>query len=302
VAGFTNRGKYLVAGAYFRATGVPTNIYAALCTSATSPTADTNTLSELTEIAAGNGYTSGGLSLSRNGTDFPTLTEDDANDKAVLTVKNLVWTAAGGNLPSSGNVPKWLVLTTDEGTVGNRQILAYMDLGTVGVASDTQTLTISAAQIELAFNAGMTNRAAYLILDYYFRAATPPTQFYGALCTSATAPTQDTNTLGQLTEIAAGNGYTSGGLTVERSATGFPTYTESDASDLAELLIKDLSYTASGGTLPSSGGARYWVLTTDEGTVGNRQIIAFADLTSDRSVTSGNSININDTPIQLVES
>jgi hypothetical protein len=63
----------------FNAAALPTTFYAALVTSAGAPTADTNTLGELTEIAAGNGYTAGGISLSKNTTDFPSLTEDETN-------------------------------------------------------------------------------------------------------------------------------------------------------------------------------------------------------------------------------
>ena len=150
--------------------------------------------------------------------------------------------------------------------------------------------------------AGFTNRGKYLFMQYATGTASPPTSFYMALCTSATAPTADTNTLSQLTEIAAGNGYTSGGLIVERSATGFPTVTENDSTDLASATIKNLSFTASGGNLPASGsGARYAVLTTDEGTVGNRQIIAYYDLSSDRTVSSGQSLQLNAFLLQFTE-
>lgn len=150
--------------------------------------------------------------------------------------------------------------------------------------------------------AGWTNRGKMLILDTYFRAATPPTNFYVALVTSATAPTADTNTLSQLTEIAAGNGYTSGGISLSRNSTDFDTLTENDTNDRGELLIKDLVWTASGGPLPASGnGARYAVLTTDEVTVGNRQVIAFWDLTSDRSVSVGQTLTLQNCELRLTE-
>lgn len=150
--------------------------------------------------------------------------------------------------------------------------------------------------------AGWTNRGKMLILDNYFRAATPPTNFYVALVTSAAAPTADTNTLSQLTEIAAGNGYTSGGISLNRNGTDFDTLTENDTNDRGELLIKDLVWTASGGPLPASGnGARYAVLTTDEGTVGNRQVIAFWDLVSDRSVSVGQTLTLQNCELRLTE-
>jgi hypothetical protein len=108
----------------------------------------TNLMSDLVEIVAGNGYTAGGISLTRNSTDFPGLTEDDANALGKIQVKDLVWTAAGGNLPGSGNGARYAVLTDDNGTVSSRQVIAYWDLGADRTVSDTQTLTVHAAELQ----------------------------------------------------------------------------------------------------------------------------------------------------------
>lgn len=147
-SGWTNRGKFLALDVLFRNTGAPTNFFVALVTSAVTPTADTNTLSELTEIAAGNGYTSGGFSLSRNATDFDVLTEDDTNDKALVQVKDIVWTAAAGPIPASGSGARYAVLTTDEATVGNRQVIAFFDLSADRSVSDGQTLTLQNTELD----------------------------------------------------------------------------------------------------------------------------------------------------------
>lgn len=149
MAGWTNRGKQAILDAYFRNTGAPTNFYVALVTSATAPTADTDTLSALTEIATGNGYTTGGISLSRNSTDFDALTEDDANDRAFTQIKDVVWTASGGTLPSSGSGARYAVLTDDNGTVGSREVLAYWDLSSDRQVSDGQTLTLQNLELRL---------------------------------------------------------------------------------------------------------------------------------------------------------
>ena len=74
-SGYTNRGKFLILQGVFRNTGLPTNYFVALATSATTPLSTHTTFSSLTEIAAGNGYTSGGVSLTKNSTDFDVLTE-----------------------------------------------------------------------------------------------------------------------------------------------------------------------------------------------------------------------------------
>ena len=142
---WTNKGKYEVLGVYFNDLAEPTNLYAALATAATAPTVDINTKSELTELANGNGYTTGGIQLSRNATDFPSLTEDDAADRAYVRVKNLVWTASGGNLGPA----RYLILTDDNATQGSRKVLASFDLGADRTVSDTQSLTISNAELRL---------------------------------------------------------------------------------------------------------------------------------------------------------
>lgn len=148
-SGWTNRGKYNTLMERFRAQSVPTNFYVALVTSAVSPAADINTFSQLTEIADTNGYTAGGISLTRNGTDFPTVTEDDGNDLAEVTIKDLVWTADGGNLPVSGNGARWAILTDDNVTLGDREVEAYWDLSADRTISDTQTLTLQACKLRL---------------------------------------------------------------------------------------------------------------------------------------------------------
>ena len=141
MAGWTNRGKFAMLAAYFRAdeTYEPTGFKMALVTSAVVPTQDTNVLSDLTEIAVGNGYTAGGLALSRNSTDFDINTEDDALDYGIIEIKDVVWTASGGNLPSSGNGARYAVLLDDAATPN---IIAYFDLAADRTISNTQTLTL----------------------------------------------------------------------------------------------------------------------------------------------------------------
>lgn len=107
-------------------------------------------MSDLTEIAVGNGYSLGGISLTPNGTDFPTVSEDDSADTGTVTIKNVVWTASGGPIPSDSAGATYAVLTNDIATAasGNREVLAYWSLGGARVVSDTQTLTVSAAKVQ----------------------------------------------------------------------------------------------------------------------------------------------------------
>ena len=134
---------------YFRAEGIPTNFYVALVTSANAPDADTNLMSDLTEIAAGNGYTAGGYQLSRNTTDFDVCTESDVDDRGLVQIKDVVWTASGGSIPDSGSGARYAVLTDDNGTVADREIYAYWDLVSDRSVSDGQDLTLQNCELRL---------------------------------------------------------------------------------------------------------------------------------------------------------
>lgn len=148
MAGVTNKGKYAMLGLFTRATApVTSTFYLALVKS--TPDADDNTMSDLTEIATGNGYTSGGTAISRNSTDFDVLTEDDANDKALAQIKDITWTASGGTLPSDGNGATHAVLTDDNATVGSRNVYTYHSLTSARVVSDGQALTLQNIEIDL---------------------------------------------------------------------------------------------------------------------------------------------------------
>lgn len=147
--GLTNKGKARVLNGFFRNTSVPTNLYVALITSAVAPTVDTNTFGELTEIANGNGYTTGGFSLSRNATDFDSLVENDTDDRAELQIKDIVWTASGGTLPASGGGARYAVLLDDNATIADREVLAWWDLSSDRSVSSGQTLTLQNCELRL---------------------------------------------------------------------------------------------------------------------------------------------------------
>lgn len=149
MAGWTNKGKRDILGAYLRGETIPTNFYIALVTSAVAPGPDTNTLADLTEIAAGNGYTSGGIQLTPNSTDFDVLNEDDVNDRGDIQLKDIVWTASGGPIPASGSGARYAVLLDDNVTVGSRKVLYYWDLVSDRSVSDGQSLTLQNCEIRI---------------------------------------------------------------------------------------------------------------------------------------------------------
>jgi hypothetical protein len=148
-SGWTNRGKYKTLGVRYRGETNPTNFYLLLATSATAPDVDTNVVSDLTQIAAGNGYTSGGFSLTPGATDYDVWTEDDTNDRALVQMKDIVWTASGGSIPDSGDGARWAVHTDDNATPASREIDQYFDLVSDRAVSDGQTLTLQDCEIRL---------------------------------------------------------------------------------------------------------------------------------------------------------
>jgi hypothetical protein len=138
---FTDKGMYEILGYMFRATSAPSNLYIALIRASSAPSVSINTLSELTQISTGTGYSDGGYTMSRNGTDFDTLTENDTDDRAELQAKDVAWTASGGAL-DSGAGARYAVITNHHATVGSRNVLAWHDLSASQNVSDTYILTL----------------------------------------------------------------------------------------------------------------------------------------------------------------
>lgn len=142
----TNRGATRLAEL---ATGdaMQTNLYLALVTD--TPTRATNTLGELTEIAAGNGYTAGGFELDPT-TDITVTENDSANRAEVEIADDLVeWTASSGPIPASGDGARWAVLTDDHATVGSREVWACFDLASARSVEDGFPITINGLVIRL---------------------------------------------------------------------------------------------------------------------------------------------------------
>lgn len=137
----TNRGIARRDGAFWRGQTQPVSFYLHLITSPL-PTRATNTLSQLTQIANGNGYSTAGINFARNTTDFPELTEDDVANFVTVRLRDIVITASGGTMPPDFNGARAIVICDDNATVTNRDVLAWWDFPGPVVISNTQTLMI----------------------------------------------------------------------------------------------------------------------------------------------------------------
>lgn len=146
--GFTNRGKLrlLQMGLQDR---VSTGYFIALVTDTVAPNVDTNIFSELEEINSGNGYSSGGEPIARSVVGFPEDNEDDAIDKSSVTMRDVFFTADGGDLPSSGDGISFIVLTDDNATVSNREVLAFAEFNSEKNLEDGEILSIIALLFSL---------------------------------------------------------------------------------------------------------------------------------------------------------
>ena len=149
MGGWTNKGKYKLFDWGLRNTSPPANFQVALVTVAGSVLPDTNTFSELTEIAVGNGYVAGGTVIPAGSVTFDVLTEDDTNDRGLIQIKDLVWTAAGGAIPASGSGARYAVLTDDAGSAGVREVYYGWDLASDRSVSSGQTLTLQNCELRI---------------------------------------------------------------------------------------------------------------------------------------------------------
>jgi hypothetical protein len=149
MSGWTNRGAYRTLGVRYRAQANPSAYYMALVTDTPAPDDADNTLGDLTEIAAGNGYAAGGQPLNPGATDFDVWTEDDANHRALVQIRDVLWTASGGAIPGSGDDARYAVLTDANANVGSREVYHFWDLGSDLSALSGQSLTVRDAEIQI---------------------------------------------------------------------------------------------------------------------------------------------------------
>jgi hypothetical protein len=145
----TNRGKFRILQVFFRNQSVPATFYLALAKATVTPTVDTNTLNELAEVAAGNGYTAGGVAVARSAAAWDVLTEDDATDRALVQMADVAFTASGGTLPSDAVGATYVLLLDDNATPASRDVIAFAALNPAPLLATTgQTLTIQDWQFD----------------------------------------------------------------------------------------------------------------------------------------------------------
>jgi hypothetical protein len=96
-----------------------------------------------------------------------------------------------------------------------------------------------------------------------------------------TAPNATDSQLSNITQISAGNGYTTGGAQATQVSSA-------QASGTYKLVLNDVTFTASGGSIATF---RYVVLYNDTAT--NDELIGWYDYGTALTVTSGNSFTVD---------
>lgn len=141
----------------------------------------------------------------------------------------------------------------------------------------------------------LTCYGVYKALDIAFRgaSATDWSQFNAVLVTAAAAPDEDSELFSAFTEIAAGAGYSAGGITVEASSVGWPVLTQNDAGSPSRTIMvhKTLSFAFSAAWPASGSAARYCLILDNAAT---KRVIGYEDLGSARSDTVASTLTIGD--------
>ena len=91
------------------------------------------------ELANGNGYTTGGNTLSG-----VSVAEDDTDDRAEVTWSNSTWTASGGDI---GPTPGAIIY---DDTASNDPIVGYIDFGSDQTAANGSPAVVGNIEFRIA--------------------------------------------------------------------------------------------------------------------------------------------------------
>jgi hypothetical protein len=96
-----------------------------------APSSSNSTLSDITQISAGNGYTSGGTSASIS-------SSAQTSGTYKLVIADVVFTASGGSIGPF----RYAVLYNDTPTSPADPLIGYWDYGSNVTLADTETFTV----------------------------------------------------------------------------------------------------------------------------------------------------------------
>jgi hypothetical protein len=106
------------------------NVFKVMLTN-TAPASTNAVKADITEIAAGNGYTAGGTAT--------TITESTSTGTAKVVGSNVVFTASAGSIGPF----RYTVLYNDTTASPAKPLVAWFDYGSSITLADTETLTVN---------------------------------------------------------------------------------------------------------------------------------------------------------------
>ena len=147
-SGWTNRGLKCVLNAYCRADGSdePAGFKLILIVTGNTPDSDTTVVSGLTELANGNGYTTGGATVARSSSGFEAVGEDQTNNRATIELQDVTWNITGAGVSGI----QYAILVDDAATPN---VIAYFDLNGPKEQVAGQPFTVKDATLRLSWSA-----------------------------------------------------------------------------------------------------------------------------------------------------
>ena len=152
---------------------------------------------------------------------------------------------------------------------------------------------------------GLTNTGKMRILEMAFRngmdsAAIDTSPYFIALATSAATLTALTELFDTTVQIAVGSGYADGGISFARDSATWDILAMDTVTGYGYIRLKDIVWTAAGGSIPASGGgAMYALITDDNALVGSRKVYGWIDLTTARSIGNGATLTLQDIELRI---
>ena len=138
--------------------------------------------------------------------------------------------------------------------------------------------------------AGITNRGKYLFLNHMFRDVTVPANFYIFLVSGT--PDENTEDMAELTEVNVAGNET----VLPKGTVSFDTIAEDQSGDKGTIKIKDCAFA---GPVVA---ATFAVMADGNASPSSDNIWAYWSLGGAKSVSSGQTLTLQDLEIDLLES
>lgn len=126
----------------FRSATGPTACSVRLLSNLTGADVDAENFADLNEVSAGNGYATGGETVTLDSSGFDVLQDDSGNNRQYLQLADVQWTASGGSIAAAGAA----LVMTDGGTA---KVWAIFDFGGTVTATDNGTFTLQNCELRV---------------------------------------------------------------------------------------------------------------------------------------------------------